>query len=493
MAYIINRYSGAQLTTVEDGTVDDTTEIKFIGKNYAGYGEQQNENFLFLLENFSGTNAPTKALTGMLWYDATSERIRVYDGTQYKTVSGAEVSASQPTGLSEGDLWWNTTTNQLYAKNADDEYNLIGPQSTSSGTTEMRTLDLIDSTQNKREVLVAYNNDEILAIISRNEFTPQVSQPDVTGWSYTEFPTIKSGFTLRAVDGNGVSGIDSTGETNYFWGSASNALRLGGDLASDYLKITALPDPFPSINFGDDGFTIGNDTDIQFKIDDDNQTPIIKLIRNELRFSDSNDTDQFAFTNTAIYPMQTGRTLGTPINVFSNIYATTFTGTATEASTLNVNGTFRAAATTSTPNTVAARDGSGDLYANLFNGTATQARYADLAEKYTTGETELEPGTAVAVIADDCCEVGPAKSSDICIGVVSTNPAIMMNSEADGQYIALKGRVPVKVEGPVKKGQAVYAWDNGICKTVATSALVGVALESNDNDSIKLVECVLKV
>ena len=90
----------------------------------------------------------------MLWYDATSERIRVYDGTQYKTVSGAEVSANQPTGLSEGDLWWNTTTNQLYAKNADDEYNLIGPQSTSSGTTEMRTLDLIDSTQNKREVIV---------------------------------------------------------------------------------------------------------------------------------------------------------------------------------------------------------------------------------------------------------------------------------------------------------------------------------------------------
>ena len=60
MAYIINRYSGAQLTTVEDGTVDDTTEIKLIGKNYAGYGEQQNENFLFLLENFSGTNAPTR-------------------------------------------------------------------------------------------------------------------------------------------------------------------------------------------------------------------------------------------------------------------------------------------------------------------------------------------------------------------------------------------------------------------------------------------------
>ena len=52
MAYIINRYSGAQLTTVEDGTVDDTTEIKLIGKNYAGYGEQQNEKLFVFIRKF---------------------------------------------------------------------------------------------------------------------------------------------------------------------------------------------------------------------------------------------------------------------------------------------------------------------------------------------------------------------------------------------------------------------------------------------------------
>ena len=53
MAYTIDRYSGVTLTTVEDGTVDQTTDIKLVGKNYAGYGEIQNENFLHLLENFS--------------------------------------------------------------------------------------------------------------------------------------------------------------------------------------------------------------------------------------------------------------------------------------------------------------------------------------------------------------------------------------------------------------------------------------------------------
>ena len=60
MAYTINRYNNATLSTVEDGTLDQTTDLKLVGKNYAGYGEIQNENFLFLLENFSGASAPAR-------------------------------------------------------------------------------------------------------------------------------------------------------------------------------------------------------------------------------------------------------------------------------------------------------------------------------------------------------------------------------------------------------------------------------------------------
>ena len=68
-----------------------------------------------------------------------------------------------------------------------------------------------------------------------------------------------------------------------------------------------------------------------------------------------------------------------------------------------------------------------------------------------------------------------------------------MNSDADGQYIALKGRVPVKVKGVVAKGQAIYAWEDGVCSTIQTTAMVGIALESSTDDSEKLIECVLKV
>ena len=68
-----------------------------------------------------------------------------------------------------------------------------------------------------------------------------------------------------------------------------------------------------------------------------------------------------------------------------------------------------------------------------------------------------------------------------------------MNSEAAGQAVGLKGRVPVRVKGPVSKGQAVYAWQDGIATTIASTGLVGIALESSSDDEEKLIECVLKV
>ena len=76
MAYQIDRYNNTLLTTVEDGTVDQTTDLKFIGKNYAGYGEIQNENFLFLLENFAGANQPPRAITGQIWFETGNSKLK---------------------------------------------------------------------------------------------------------------------------------------------------------------------------------------------------------------------------------------------------------------------------------------------------------------------------------------------------------------------------------------------------------------------------------
>ena len=130
---------------------------------------------------------------------------------------------------------------------------------------------------------------------------------------------------------------------------------------------------------------------------------------------------------------------------------------------------------------------------NVLSTTASQAQYADLAEKYTTDQ-EYEVGTVMMVNTSDASEVTAAMAGNTAVGVISGAPAYLMNADSEGQAIALKGRVPVKVAGAVSKGQAVYVDDNGVATASNTgSDMVGIALESNGDSGVKLVECILKV
>jgi hypothetical protein len=149
------------------------------------------------------------------------------------------------------------------------------------------------------------------------------------------------------------------------------------------------------------------------------------------------------------------------------------------------------ATTTGTANKIAARDGAGDIYATVFRGLATSANYADLAEKYLADQ-EYEVGTVVAVGGE--AEVTAGSYGDRAIGVVSAHPAYMMNSELEGgTYIALKGRVPVKVSGTVRKGQRLVAYNNGTAVAAVPHAndVFAIALESSDDTGIKLIEAVI--
>lgn len=487
MAYTINRYNGTVLTTVEDGTVNTATELKLIGKNYAGYGEAQNENYLFLLENFANTASPTKPLSGMLWYDSGNAKLRFYDGSAWKTTGGAEVASTAPATSVEGDFWWDTTSNQLKAKNADGEWVLIGPQAAGTGVTQMTSITLTDTLSATHAVIAATIDDAVMYIISDAEFT--IAAAD----AIAGFDVIKAGLTLvnTTASTNGVT----TGDY-YYWGTASNALTLNGIPAASFVQ-TGSASFDGIISSSDNGLSVGDDVDLLIYIDTDNSTPVIKLERNLLRFKNSSDAVIATVESTGILP-GTNNTynLGSASKKWANVYATSFDGVATTANQMRLGttgSTYVSSSISAAVNTIAARDGSGDLTAVVFNGTATKARYADLAEKYSTAE-ELAPGTVVSVCDHEGHDVEAAKVGDIAIGVVSTDPALMMNSEADGQYIGLKGRLPVRVIGAVKKGQAVYVDNNGCASTVINGgSLVGIALESNADESEKLVECVLKV
>jgi hypothetical protein len=141
-------------------------------------------------------------------------------------------------------------------------------------------------------------------------------------------------------------------------------------------------------------------------------------------------------------------------------------------------------------------NGSGNIgqtdnrFGTIF-GTATTAQYADLAERYTTDQ-EYEPGTVLVVSVSESEEATASwQSGQRVLGVVSTNPAFLMNDTAPGQAIALRGRVPVKVAGPIAKGQPLICNQDGKGIYGDTANSFAISLETNTNPGIKLVECVI--
>jgi hypothetical protein len=183
MPYTINRYNGQVVSTVADGTVDTTTDVKLIGKNYAGYGEIQNENFLFLLESFSNANPPPKPLSGQVWFDSANSKLKFYDGSKFRTTGGAEIGATQPTGLTVGDFWFDTANKQLYAWNGTD-FTLVGPQGVAgSGTTQMRSRSVRDSLGSTHAIIEGIaNGNTIFTLSSDAEFTLDPATSSITGF-----------------------------------------------------------------------------------------------------------------------------------------------------------------------------------------------------------------------------------------------------------------------------------------------------------------------
>jgi hypothetical protein len=143
------------------------------------------------------------------------------------------------------------------------------------------------------------------------------------------------------------------------------------------------------------------------------------------------------------------------------------------------------ATSANTANTIVYRDASGNFSAGTMTGTSTSAKYADLAENYV-GDAAIEPGTVVEFGGD--AEV-TACGHDMCTrvaGVVSTNPAYLMNNGLEAEHViavAFTGRVPCKVVGVVRKGDMMVSAGNGAARAEAepkVGSIIGKALENFD-------------
>lgn len=612
MPYNINRYNGTIVATVEDGTVDNTLDIKLIGRNYAGYGEVQNENIVHLLENFAGTSEPPRKIAGQIWYDSGSKKLKFYDGTQFRTTGGAEVGTNQPSGLTTGDFWFNTETNQLFAWSGTN-FALIGPQAVENyGSTELKSISVTDTNNVTHPVVQGLINNQTIFIVSSADFELALNSP-----LRPTYTLIKQGINLIGTNLNTGDLDFGVTTSNYrFWGTSSSSMKLQDEDGNSYS-----PDDFiradnlnftGNVKFDDTGLTVGNDEDIKFYINEGNPTfenvvdNAIIMFKTKLS-TDANLKTALKLQGADVLPGTANVSyLGRSDQKFASVYALEYfgslKGTADFANTLRVDGTYIDGSVDADPNTLAARDGNGAITANQFIGTATKATnlnggssgaivyqsaanttaflplgssneiltvsaggqldwvpinslvnagnadqitittsnltnsvhyvtfvsdasgyqplrvdqnaltynpntntlttgffngqaasasYADLAEKFLP-DKEYAVGTVLMVGGDKevtACEVGRRA-----IGVVSASPAYLMNNELEGGVaVALKGRVPVLVSGAVRKGSRLVAGPDGSAQATMTAQhdVFAVALETNNDYGLKLVECVI--
>jgi hypothetical protein len=253
MAYTINLTDGAIFATIADGTINTSSSMILVGKNYAGYGEFLDENFIHLLENSSNTTAPGAPLTGQIWWDSGNGILNVYNGASWKRIGGATAQASAPSGATseQGDLWYDSTNAQLkvYTGTA---WLLVGPAFTAgTGTTGAIVDTIVDNTAVSHVVIKFYVEDSVVAIMSKDAtFTPQSS---ITG-----FTTVRPGMTMATTVG---------GQTPLFQGTATDSQLLDGIDSTGFLSATSNDTTTGTLGIlNDSGLSVGQDSDAKISV-----------------------------------------------------------------------------------------------------------------------------------------------------------------------------------------------------------------------------------
>ena len=590
MPYIINKYSGSELVVLQDGTLDTSTSIGLVGRNYVGYGETQNENFVFLLENFAGTNPPARAVEGQTWYDSANNKLNTYDGINWVPVGAATASENAPPGPTEGALWYKISTKQLYVYSNISGWTLVGPEGVSGfGETRIKAAILRDTNSVNHAVLLVLVNDEVLSIHSSDTFTINTLDAIIG------FNELQKGVTLstNAVISGNLSG-NSTTATRLQNGRFINSAYFDGN---NDITVTANTPSILTRGTYLTGSNFNGSAATTWSVDASSVNTIGKVVARDSTGSFAGGTitaDQFIGPLTGNVTAISGTSTFYSL-VANNIQGFTFSGLAAQASTLTpgraINGvqfngsqdiTVTAAASTLSGSTLAAgiidssltsvgtlagvsitdagatigdageihlfingnsptlaitnglgftisindafqtgdeasfefisssvalaAGGSADptfvgdvsskcniglpgrtfgsVYADIFNGVATSAQYADLAENYVA-DAEYPPGTVLEFGGE--FEVTLAQDgTNRVAGVVTTNPAYLMNSNCQGTYVAavaLQGRTPCKVRGSIRKGDMLISGGNGFARTTQTpqmGTVIGKALGDFD-------------
>ena len=321
MPYTINKTDGTNLITIQDGTADTSTSLTLFGKSYSNFGELLNEDLVKLLENSSSTSAPTTPLKGELWFDATTNQIKVYDGSSFKPTGGAKASSSVPSGASVGDLWLDSTNDQVFVYTGDsrthqvnDEWELLGPAFTASQTQSGWKIETLASSGGNKVVSSMYAGNTRVAILSKETFTPSVTQ--------TGFAEIKSGLTLNSTLGAVFDGTN-TQATNIDVSTTTNTsgtIIAGGN----FVRADVADTMAGALTIDNDaGLIVGNAQELSLTVSSNNVTVA----------QTSQDKD-LSFT------INDGGVTKTPIALTGATGAIGLTGDVTITGNLNVSGAY---------------------------------------------------------------------------------------------------------------------------------------------------------
>jgi hypothetical protein len=486
MSYIINNSRGQIVAVVGDGTVNTTaTDVALIGRAVTNYGEYQNENYVYLLENFANGSAPLQPILGQLWYNSTTDIINAYSTANtwvaLATQNYVEAAKISPafTGVPTAPTASSSTNTTQLSTTAFVQNNKISPAFTGVPTAPTAS-DLTNTTQLATTAFVqnqlsSASGFSSAGTISAAGFltTGSVSATGnvlggniATGGNVVALGQISTTGNLTGGNINTAGAVSATGNVigANFIGNvippAGGAVSTTGNVTGGNILTSGLISA--SGNLLSDG---------------------LALVTGNITGGNINTAGQISAAGNIIGANLIGTVIGnltgTTVSVSGNITGNNLSvgnGTVTLNNIVNNGGN------------ATGNIGSSTNYFNQVFATATTALYADLAEYYRA-DAEYSPGTVLVFGGNNEVTLCRVANDTRVAGVVTTEPAYVMNAKLSGEFtvaVALQGRVPVQVLGPVSKGDLMVTGINGHAQAnnqARAGTILGKSLENFDGET----------
>lgn len=619
MSYTITKSDGSLLTTIADYKTDTTTSLSLPGRGVVNYGQMISENFVYLLENFSGPTPPVDPLIGQFWFHTSDNSNpnnpvslllpKVYTGDTsqgspagWKQIGGTDASVTPPSNPHVGELWYNLSNYTLYVwngsswvaisvtsgenpptgvgggnpqdgtqwlmmpehmlwvfdsslsnpepaftrsggsndgKSLSGGWRLVGPMAPHGSGIYSAYARVKDTGGGSHNVIVDYINGYPICVTSPDSFDLDTSSlTNFTtygsgnhiavgmnvnnGLKYTNGTVVNGMFNGTSQNSNLFSGLDTSkfigrGDTSLPTGPASdNATSFGGqgNRWSSIYGTTIYPGGSSPGNADTSNVNVMGKCQAASVADIWANTIQVILSGDTNGSGSSNGSGNFNVTTSLSDAIknrlnQMEQDIQNALNAANNANSAA-NGALTQSAADNRYIQFTGTGDHGVSGTLGSSTSNcfSTIFANTFQGTATTAKFSDLAENYKA-DAEYLPGTLMKIGGVN--EITQTTDQFDCefFGVISTQPGLLMNSEKseDKEYypIALSGRVPVRVEGIVKKGDRLVSSSiPGIAMSIGSMSdvlkaekeantsfqqfIIGRALEDKNTTDIGLVE-----